>query len=268
LDNSGNAIAKTKPEHHQIFILTLIRMIWTSREISGGPMSRSGGGLMGHMDAGRQYLQDTLDRFLYVQLSSSASSHLSPRETIDMHYEAQMIHLAHLCAAGDLMDRLYPFVREPRSRAIEERMRQWAAQDPKRVREITIHSSRVLFILRDHQGNHPFEPFCAFHAGAALWCMAQLLPASSTKDRSPSVRLDQISAGASDHLSARNWISTGMPSRVSVFGVPNLACAAGKELVLEQTAELLKSMSFWGISQNFVNVVLGLQQIRSNISNT
>lgn len=266
LDNTGNAIAKIKPEHHQIFILTLIRMIWTSKELSGGPMSIFGGGLTGQLDAGRQFLQQILDRFLYVQLCSPASSPLSLQETIDMHYQAQNIHLANLYAAGDLMDWLYSVVRDPRSRINEERMRHWATQDPKRVREVAFHSSSVLSILRDHQTNYPFEPFCAFHAGAALWCMAQLLPPSSTKDKSPPLRLDRIPPGASDQMAVRKWISTGVPSRVSVFGVPDLASVAGRQYVLEQTAELLQRMSFWGISQNFVKVVLGLQQINRSTS--
>jgi hypothetical protein len=257
LDGPDNSIRKLDSSYHRYFILTLIRMIWALKEINGSPMS-SLGGVAAQLNTGRDHLQDILDRFLLIRLSLPAHVPLTKIELADAYREAQMIHMSHLHGAGDLVDRLHAFLRSPTDEGLWRRMMHWAAQDVMRVRNVAYHSSQVLAILRNYQSNYPLEAFTAFHAGAVLWFVAQVLPRPTNEANDPVLRLDKIPTCDRDLTPTREWVSTGTPARVSVFGVPNLASDEGKNQVLEQTAALLKRMTCWRISQNFLKVVMGL----------
>lgn len=248
---------KLNPAHHRYFILTLIRMIWGLKEMSGSPMSGLAG-VTGQLNIGRKHLQDILDRFLHIRITLPLCTPLSQRELADAYRESQMIHMSHLYGAGDLMDWLYTLLRDPELESTRIRMTQWAAQDDARVREVAYHSSQVLAILRNFQANYPLEPFTAFHAGAVLWCAAQVLPRPNRPVNGSFLRLDKIPVNEEEFFAAKEWISSGSTLHVSVFGVPDLTSENGKEQVLEQTGALLRRMTCWSISQNFLKVIMAL----------
>lgn len=257
LDSPDNFAKKLHPSHHRYMILTLIRMIWDLKETRGSPMS-SLGGVEAQLNARREHLQEILDQFLHIRLCLPRSMPLNKVELGDAYREAQMVHISHLHGAGDLVDWLHALLRSPTEEGPRRRMLQWAAQSPARVRSVAYHSSQILAILRNYQSNYPLEPFTAFHAGTVLWCVAQVLPRLTLQSNDPVLRLDEIPTCEKDVIPAKEWVSTGNPSRVSVFGVPNLASDQAKDQVLEETAELLKRMTCWSISQNFLKVVTGL----------
>ena len=262
LDGSDNSIKELQPAHHRYFILTLIRMIWSLKEINGSPIS-SLGGMDGTLNIGRKHLQEIVDRFLHIRTALRAATPLSRIELFDAYREAQMVHLSHLYGAGDLVDWLHILLRSPTEARAHSRMMQWAAQDPARVREVAYHSAQVLAILRKYRANFPMEPCSAFQAGTVLWCMTGLLAQSPRETGAPVLRLDIIPTDKRESLPAREWISSGIPSSVSIFGVPDLASEDAKDQVLEQTAGLLRSMTCWRISQSFLKVITGLMGSRT-----
>lgn len=257
LEDTDVFIRKIHPDHHRYFILTLIRMIWSMKEINGSPMA-SLGGVAAQLNDGTKHLQRIVDRFLHMRISLQIVSPLSKKEVADAYREAQMVHISHLHGAGDLMDWLHMLLRDPSSESTRLRMTHWAAQDAMRVREVAYHSSQVLSILRQYQANYPLEPFSVFHAGAALWCVAQVLPRHSPQINNASLRIDKIPTSEKESFAMKEWVASGSHSHISLFGVPNLASDAGREHVLEQTAGLLKRMTCWSMSQSFLKVIMGL----------
>ena len=257
LDDTDGFIRNISPEHHRYFILTLIRMVWSMKEINVSPMA-SLGGVAAQLNNGTKHLQRIIDRFLHMRISRQVSSPLSKREIADAYREAQMVHLSHLHGAGDLMDWLHRLLRDPSCQSTRLRMSHWAAEDDVRVREVAYHSSQVLSILRQFQANYPLEVFNAFHAGAALWCVAQVLPRRAPQTDSASMRIDKIPTSEKESSAMKEWVTSGSHSSVSLFGVPNLASDAGREHVLEQTAGLLKRMTCGNMSQSFLKVIMGL----------
>ena len=227
------------------------------KEINASPIV-SLGGVASHLNDGTKHLQSIVDRFLHIRISLNVATPLTQTELADAYREAQMVHMSHLHGAGDLMDWLYMLLRDPNSESTRLRMTQWAAQDDMRVREVAYHSSQVLSILRHYQANYPLEPFSAFHVGAALWCVAQLLPRPKPEVNSVALRIDKIPTCEKEALVLKDWVTLGSHTHVTLFGVPNLASDAGKEHVLEQTAVLLRRMTCWNMSQNFLKVIMGL----------
>lgn len=213
------------------------------------------GSVAQQLSIGRDHLQNILDRFLHMRTMSTT---LTRFELADAYREAQMIHMSHLHGAGNLVDWLHPLLRNPNEESARLHMMKWAAEDAGRVRNVTYHCSQVLAILRNYQANYPLEPLSAFHAGAVLWCAAQLLPRSAPLADEPTLRLDNIPRCEKDSIAPREWIASGIPSRVHLYGVPNLACEDAKDQVLEQTADLLKRMTCWNISQSFLKIIMRL----------
>jgi hypothetical protein len=237
-------------------------MIWGLKEINGSPLSGLGG-VAAQLNTGRDHLQRILDQFLYIRLSMPANIPLNKIEVADAYREAQMVHMSHLHGAGDLIDWLHALLRNPTEEGPRSRMRLWAAEDAMRVRNVAYHSCQVLAILRIYPSNYPLEPFSAFHAGAVLWCVAQVLPRPTNQANDPILRLDKIPTSERESVPAREWVSTGTLSRVSMFGVPNLASDEGKDQILEETVTLLGRMTCCSISQNFLKVLVGLLGSRS-----
>jgi len=254
-------------DHHRLpVILTLIKMLWGTKEVDSNPLSD----LMHdrHKNAqNRKRFLEVLDQFIY---SSNDPPAIFPQVArMDAMHRIQTIHMAHLIGAGNMMDWLYSLLRAGPDvdNAARMRMERWAAQDPVRVREVAYRSAQVLSMIRQYPYNLPQEPFNIFHAGAVLWCVADLLSSGSNQGtaatmegrRSSSVcQIDHL--GAAEAVDIRHWVQHGGSQRVSLYGVPDLCSNMGRQQVLEQTVDILRRMHVWGIAQNFLEVVLGLLQ--------
>jgi hypothetical protein len=98
-----------------------------------------------------------------------------------------------------------------------------------------------------------------FHAGVVLSCIAILLPPTIHPNQGTCLHLDQLASG--DEILTKqvaDWINTGGDFQLSLFGVPSLCSAAGRQDVLDQTAGLLKRRKVWGMARNLTKVVLSL----------
>ncbi|KEF51214.1 uncharacterized protein A1O9_12717 [Exophiala aquamarina CBS 119918] len=262
-DDTERALAKLDRSHDRIVLLTFVQMMWGVKEMKASPF---GDMIPGTVQAseGQMKLQGLIDRFLYLRTNPVAAATLTRRELACAFRQVQMIHMSHLYAAGDLMDWLYPLLRRgPEYESAKARMMKWASQDAVQVREVAFHSSQTLAVFREHQANFPHEPFTAFHAGAVLWCVADLLPKSSSMHTSPGIRLDRLVSHERETVAVKEWIQTGGPQVVSIYGVPNLTAKDGKTQVLEELAALLKRMKPWGIAHNFLKVVTRLMAFQA-----
>jgi hypothetical protein len=262
-DGTEAAVSKIVDDRHGfIIILTLMRMLWSMKEVEGSPISD----LIRDTDRlaeSRKHLLEVLDRFL--PLGAALSSAYTRKARTNIVHKAQIVHMAHLYGAGDLMDWLYPLVRGGKAAEnVKTRMVRWASQDIARVRRVTYHSAQALALIRQYPYNMPLEAFNAFHAGVVLWCMTDLLPQDSYGIQGDRLRLDQLASPedpASDPV--RTWIRDGGQYVLWLYGVPAFGCEGSRHQILEQTAEILERMRVWGISQNFLKVILGLLEIES-----
>lgn len=260
-DRPEEVLRQLTEGHHQIpFILTLMRMLWTSKEIEASPLNNHE-----HCDSklakSNMEILDLIDRFL-----DPAEINAKNASPVAM-YKAQTIHMAHLIGAGDIMDWLYSLLRPgPEADVARARMHRWALEDPPRVRQIAYHSAQVLAINRRFPHNSPAEPFNVFHAGAVLWCVAQLLSHSSQvsqavnkSNQSAICQIDSLKASCDPEMvEVKTWVKNGGIRIVSLSGVPNLCAMEGRRQVLEQTAKVFDRMRVWGISQNFLKVIISL----------
>ncbi|KAH8815524.1 hypothetical protein F5884DRAFT_772680 [Xylogone sp. PMI_703] len=254
-------------DHHRIpFILTIMRMLWSCNENDANPMSD----ILDERQRNarnRKYLLEVVDRFIYLPTDSPAV--YTQLSRMDAVHRVMTIHIAHLIGAGNMMDWLYSLLRGgPEAENARTRMERWAAQDPVRVREVAYRSSQILSLIRQYPYNLPQEPFDAFHAGAILWCVAEFLPGgdltynSSDAHATLSVcHLDHLgNMGDLETASTKAWIRDGGPRIISLYGVPDLCCKAGRQQILDQTITILGRSRVWGISQNFLEVISGLRE--------
>jgi hypothetical protein len=264
-DGKGRAKEKVKDDRHrQIIILTLVRMIWSLKEINGSGINdlvRE----TNHLNEGKKNLLEVLDQFQQSP-GASASALYTQKDLARVAARAQIVHMSHLYGAGDLMDWLYPLLRGSRSHEGENprsRMMHWAEQSVVRIREVAYHSAQTLAIIRQYPYGLPSEAFNAFHAGVVLWCMAEVLPRESCTTPRCRIRIDKLAGqdDEGDNTAIGLWIRDGGPHAVSLHGVPSLGSDHGRQQVLEQTADLLKGMRVWGIAQNFLKVILELMKI-------
>jgi hypothetical protein len=262
-DGTPNPLPAIKEDQHRLLIiLTLVRMLWTLKEIKGSPICDLVN-KPNHTDEDRRNLVAALG--MSQESPAALSAPYAGKALAPVVRRAQMVHMAHLYAAGDLMDWLYPLLRSGSdAEKAKARMVRWANFSPTRVREVAYHCAQTLSIICRYPYNLPLEAFNAFHSGVTLWCMAVALPHDTRRGHQGQViRLDLLPeqsghSGLDNRPEVSSWIQNGGPQVVSLFGVPSLGSRQGRQQVLEQTAEVLKGMQVWGIAQNFLNVVVEL----------
>lgn len=254
----------TEGKHRYYALLTLVRMLWSVKEIGSSPISDM---VPDGLDAERQQLLRAIDCFDQLPwLQTLAKTH-TRQEMIRIVHCTQLVHIAYLHGADDLMNWLYPALQtgiEAENAAL--RMSQWASEEPRRVREVAYHCAQILALARQYPSNMPLEPSIIFHAGVTLWYMARLLtteeamPGVNPNSGMSSIRLDHLgSPGDAASLEIQSWVQNEGSYVVSLHGVPSLCCYNGWQHVLEQVAEMLKHERLWGIAQNFARVVLSLR---------
>ncbi|KAL6228769.1 fungal-specific transcription factor domain-containing protein [Aspergillus navahoensis] len=241
-------------EHLFIIVLTLLRMLWTAKEISSFPIGDLG--IPSMCDEPRRKLLRAIDQ-MTVPIVAMSKSHTRP-EMERLVHRMQLVHIAHIYGAGDLMNWLFPYLRDGlEAGTIKVRMRQWANEDPRRTREVAYHSAQIIGLVRHYPTLMPLQSFLIFHAGVVLSCMSFLLPESISFD-GPSLQLDKVGADTVHLNPQMDWVNNGGNNNLRLVGVPSLCSPIGRQQVLNQTASLLKRQKTWGIAQNLTKVVLSL----------
>ncbi|KAJ9633604.1 hypothetical protein H2204_006810 [Knufia peltigerae] len=256
-DNTQRPLENIVVEEHIFLItLTLVRMLWTLKEIRSSPINDLVSPPV--YDNGRQTLLQALDGMM---VSVVPFSKLHTKAEIDrVVHRMQLIHVAHLYGAGDLMNWLWPSLRDgPEAENARERMRQWSNEDMQRSRNVVYHCAQLLGLIRHYPNNMPFEVFLIFHAGVVLSCIVPLLEAEMFRERTTVLHLDQLDSG--DELLFKrhdDWVKNGGNTQLCLTGVPSLCSAGARRAILDQTALLLRRQKVWGMARNLTKVVLSL----------
>lgn len=245
-------------EHCFLVLLTLVRMLWSLKEIRSSPINDLISPTA--FDDGPKAILRVIHR-LAVPITSLSHTH-TKAEIDRLVHRMQLIHIAHIYAAGDLMNWLYPYLRnDSETECARIRMYQWAHEDPARTREVAYHCAQLMGLLRHYPKVMPLEPLLTFHAGVVLSCVAALIPTNAAREdgHGPSIPLDRLEPGCG-RVSRRqeDWVRHGGAEQVSLYGVPSLCCATGRQQVLDQTATLLKRQTVFGVAENLAKVVLSL----------
>jgi hypothetical protein len=223
-DGTEGAFAKMTDDHHRLpIILTLLRMLWGTKEVNSSPLSDLIHGQSINAQNRKSFLE-VLDHFIN-SLTDPAASYMQASRMGVVHI-VHTIHMAHLIGAGNMMDWLYSVLRGgPDAGQARVRMKCAADQDPKRIREITYRSAQILSMIKQYPYNLPQEPFNAFHAGAILWCAADLLSRQSQPEhmgdderRQAVLRLDYLgTAHDAETLAIQAWVRDGGPQIISLY---------------------------------------------------
>ncbi|KIW12692.1 hypothetical protein PV08_09970 [Exophiala spinifera] len=256
-DGTTNPVEKIEDEEHCfVILLTLLRMLWTLKEIRSSPINDLVTPPI--YDDGRLSLIHAIDKFAVAIVAASKNHTRS--EINRLVHRMQLVHISHIYGAGDLMNWLYPYLRHgPEAENARTRMKQWANENAQRIRDVVFHCAQILALVRRYPSNMSLEPFLTFHAGVVLSCMALLLPTAVPLPQSPPILVDLLDSENREVTNRQStWISQGGNERISLHGVPDLACALGRQQVLDQTALLLKRQRAWGMAANLSKVVLSL----------
>jgi hypothetical protein len=279
-DNTPDPVSKIAEEcHRRLIIMTLLRMLWTVKEIRRSPI----GDLVDstHWVEDRRSLLRGINMFGEIPFSTAVAATQTSDHVVIIARRMQIVHLANLIGAGNLIDLIYRLVRPSSDRKVaEQELISWAKQDPRRVRETAFHAAQTLTIIRHYPSNLPLEAFNTFHAGVFLWCASALLPAcqgrvesqneplrtssmtsASSTNTISSIRLDYLAMQDGDATSGviQNWIQNGDTNNISIFGIPDLCSPIGQARLLDQTADMLKNMTVWGVAQSLRKAILELR---------
>lgn len=244
-------------QHLHIIVSTLACFVWSIKDV--------------HASLLHDVVPEDWPSLHTTNLLNKLDGHLAPLNIVKASASEQelrqavaralTIHICHLYGAGDLMDWLPGVLRAASmGQTVKERMQTWGKEDPVRLRRVTYHSAQIIAICRDFPFNAPHEPFFVFHAGTALWCAAQLLPAYQTNTGSGSppslLFLDrQIAEGDADYFEVLKWIREGGNVVIGLRGVPILGAPFSDIQMMEETARLLCTMRVWGISSAFISLL-------------
>ncbi|KIW19440.1 hypothetical protein PV08_00012 [Exophiala spinifera] len=245
-------------QHLHLIVLTLARFLWSIKELQASPLQDVVPEQWPFL-AHKSNLLDKLDSYLTpLSIARMSGNDQELRQAVA---RALMIHISHLYGANDLMDWLPGLLRSAgKSEMIKERMKTWGKEDPVRLRRVIYHSAQIIAISRDFPFNAPYEPFFVFHAGAALWCAAQLLgeaPTDSESDNSVNLLfLDRhITDGDVDYFKVLKWIREGGSVVIGLHGVPILGAQSSHVQVMEETVRILRNMRVWALSGAFIDVL-------------
>lgn len=248
-------------EQRYTIVLTLVRMIWTLKEIQSSPITDL---IEQSPTANVRDLLGAIDHF--TQSAVGLSARLTTAELARAVHTQQVVHIAHLYGAGGLMNWLYPLLRDGNEATLAlAQLDHWATEKPDMVRDAAYHAAQILSLARTYPSNSPNESFLIFHAGTALFYLGKLLVEHAHVAGGPEtlgiVRLDYIEMDKEDGEFARikTWLRTGQAHRVSLQGIPSLSCHEGRRKILDQTVVLLRRRHTWGIAESFIKVVLRLR---------
>ncbi|KAI8937388.1 hypothetical protein NX059_006592 [Plenodomus lindquistii] len=259
-DGTPNPLERIVDEEHRfLVVLTLLRMLWSQKEIGIHDLVN-----LPSYDDGRKNILRAMD-----QMTSSITELSNTHTVLEIErivHRVQLVHLAHIYGAGDLMNWLYPYLRNgPEVENARARMKQWADEDPQRTREVAYHCAQIIGLVRHYPNNMPMHGFIIFHAGVVLVCVSSVLPQISTATQGASLQLDDLAAET--HFPSRQslWVKNGGNEKVGLVGIPSLYCTEGRQRVLDQTVSLLRRQRSWGMARNLTKMALSLQDKRASV---
>jgi hypothetical protein len=254
--------------HRSLAACTLVRMIWTTKEILGNPVHDLVSDQTNYFRATE--LISVLDLFLESPLANRDLR--TQMQTTSLVRQLSLIHIGHLYGAGDLMNWLYPLLRSSDvDGTLRRRMQQWKADSPSQVRDATYHAAQIMGLAHQFADHGPYQVFAVFHAGVVLFYLAELLrepgetPGGSmlgTPYRDH-LQLDFLGPASDDQaIRIRQWVVRGSPAVIGLHGIPDLCSPQGRPQVLEKTADMLSRMQLvWGVAENLRRVVLRLRDL-------
>ncbi|KAJ5773453.1 hypothetical protein N7457_008349 [Penicillium paradoxum] len=262
LDGSPNAAASIENERHRhLTIMTLIRMLWSIKEIKLSTIAD----LVPHtLDNSREPLVHALNSLVQ---SPAASSLGSRSDVINIAVHAQNAHTAHFIAAGDLLNWLWPVLRgfiEERhridSRTANAIMSNLTKDNLVSARDVTYRSAQVLALARRYPTGWVYEPFNVFHAGVVLYLMAGFLPPHVPADPTVKLRIDDLQSAPNspNNVQIQAWVRDGGNAIIGLDRIPVLCCNEGRQAILEHTGELLRNGG-WGIGLEFAKLLFKLR---------
>lgn len=255
-DGSPDPVAGFEDEEHLfITVLMLLRMLFTIKEIRSFPLDDLAIPIM--YEGGRQTLLHAIDKMI-VPVVAMTDRYTNP-ELDRLVYRVLLVHVAHIYGASDLMNWLFPYLRNDTEKDdIKHRMRKWANEDLVRARDVTYHSAQILGLVRYYPSQKPLQSFLIFHAGVVLSCMSFLLPEGRSPRQASSIPLDNLGTNAMESSQQKQWVDNGTNVNLSLIGVPSLCCTTGRQQILDQTAAMLKQQKTWGIADSLAKVVISL----------
>lgn len=265
LEGTPDIVDKVDDDQHvYLVILTLVRLLGTVKESDRFSLGDTGFG-----QESQQKTTKILAALDFVQASSTqlaSASACTQQQLMQIVRRSQTINLAHMYGAGDLMDWVYRILRDgPQVAALREGLLRWALQDPARARGVVFHAAQAIAVARCYPFNTPMEINAIFHAGLVLWCMVDMLSCiqqAIPSETMPHLRLDLLPKQDNGEYmrSIESWIQGGQMTVLSLFRVPDMGSKMGKKLILELVIDLLKRNRVWGVSQNFMVVIVELLQ--------
>lgn len=258
-DGTPNPLERIVDEEHRfLVVLTLLRMLWSQKEIGIHDLVN-----LPSYDDGRKIILRAMDQ-MTSSITELSGTHTVPEIERIVH-RVQLVHLAHIYGAGDLMNWLYPYLRNGAEvENAKARMKQWADEDPQRTREVAYHCAQIIGLVRHYPNNMPLHGFIIFHAGVVLVCASSVLPQISPATQGAPLRLDDLAAEM--HCPSRQslWVKNGGNEKIGLVGIPSLYCIEGRQRVLDQTVSMLRQQKSWGMARNLTKVALSLQMRLTN----
>lgn len=259
LSQPDNALSIINDDYQRVMVLkTLLRMMWSYKEQTTQPAARFTPSFDGLVEA-KLELSRIIDNFLF----SPALEQLTTQDSFALRmHQFYDIQLSHILAADDVWDHLH-FIWRPHPRGAEARVyiEKWMQQKPHTCRSFIRANAQLLNAIRLWPDNHPQEAYNVFHAGMALWVMSLLgtnLPMYSAFQGDQTCSLDWFGSlnGVEGHR-LRDWVETGaLHYLVRIHGVPSFFHPDGPKQVLQQTADVLRTMHVWPVARTFMNATL------------
>ncbi|CAN9292030.1 unnamed protein product [Alternaria alternata] len=132
-DGSPDPAGNLSEEHLLIISLMLLSMLWSIKEFRSFPLEDLARPL--GFEDGRQAMMHAMDQ-IKVPILAMADSH-TQSEMERLVDRTQLAHVAHIYGAGDLMNWLFPYLRNDAERdTVKTRMLRWANEDHRRTREL------------------------------------------------------------------------------------------------------------------------------------
>ncbi|CAN9222978.1 unnamed protein product [Alternaria alternata] len=132
-DGSPDPAGNLSEEHLLIISLMLLSMLWSIKEFRSFPLEDLARPL--GFENGRQAMMHAMDQ-IKVPILAMADSH-TQSEMERLVDRTQLAHVAHIYGAGDLMNWLFPYLRNDAERdTVKTRMLRWANEDHRRTREL------------------------------------------------------------------------------------------------------------------------------------
>lgn len=241
--------------HYRPLILMLVRSSLSPKEIHSFPISCFDGKVP-PISKLRIATKSILDCLLSRRTNHLLQA-LTKSEKATVYHDLLLLHMTYIYQTDELVNWLVIFQRKG-SESMDARagMLEWANRNPELVREAIFHCAQIVGIFQKHKANSPYEPIFALHAGLVIWCLVDTLPNDKTNTAQPFLCLDKTFQEQKYTSTITEWIRSGNPQSVRIEGIPNLACQAGKDQTLRQTAVLLKRMRCWGIARDLLSVVI------------